>query len=335
MKKKILVTGACGFIGSHLVERLAKNKNYEVTALCYYNTSSSIGNLSFVDKRLQKKIKIIFGDIRSDDFINKIIKNKDIVVHLAALISIPYSYVSPKSYIDTNIVGTYNVLNSCMKNSVKKIIVTSTSEVYGTAQYVPIDEDHPLNSQSPYAASKVAADQIALSFKKSFNLPVIVARPFNTFGPRQSSRAIIPTLITQMINQKTFIKIGNINTKRDFTYIDDTIDGYIKLINSKKGIGEVINIAGGFEIEIKELIKVIKKQLNLKKLKIIFDKKRIRPKSSEVYRLLASNKKIKRMYKWRPKFKNLNEFNIAISKTIKWFKLSKKNRIDGSDIYKI
>ena len=216
------------------MERLAKNKNYEVTALCYYNTSSSIGNLSFVDKRLQKKIKIIFGDIRSDDFINKIIKNKDIVVHLAALISIPYSYVSPKSYIDTNIVGTYNVLNSCMKNSVKKIIVTSTSEVYGTAQYVPIDEDHPLNSQSPYAASKVSADQIALSFKKSFNLPVIVARPFNTFGPRQSSRAIIPTLITQMINQKTFIKIGNINTKRDFTYIDDTIDGYIKLINSKK-----------------------------------------------------------------------------------------------------
>ena len=282
-----------------------------------------------------KKIKIIFGDIRSDDFINKIIKNKDIVVHLAALISIPYSYVSPKSYIDTNIVGTYNVLNSCMKNSVKKIIVTSTSEVYGTAQYVPIDEDHPLNSQSPYAASKVSADQIALSFKKSFNLPVIVARPFNTFGPRQSSRAIIPTLITQMINQKTFIKIGNINTKRDFTYIDDTIDGYIKLINSKKGIGEVINIASGFEIEIKELIKVIKKQLNIKKLKIIFDKKRIRPKSSEVYRLLASNKKLKRMYKWRPKFKNLNEFNIAISKTIKWFKLSKKNRIDGSDIYKI
>ena len=222
-----------------------------------------------------------------------------------------------------------------MKNSVKKIIVTSTSEVYGTAQYVPIDEDHPLNSQSPYAASKVSADQIALSFKKSFNLPVIVARPFNTFGPRQSSRAIIPTLITQMINQKTFIKIGNINTKRDFTYIDDTIDGYIKLINSKKGIGEVINIASGFEIEIKELIKVIKKQLNIKKLKIIFDKKRIRPKSSEVYRLLASNKKIKKMYKWRPKFKNLNEFNIAISKTIKWFKLSKKNRIDGSDIYKI
>ncbi len=259
----------------------------------------------------------------------------DIVVHLAALISIPYSYESPKSYLDTNITGTYNILNACKKNSVKKIIITSTSEVYGTAQYVPIDEKHPLNSQSPYAASKVSADQLALSFNKSFNLPVVVARPFNTFGPRQSSRAIIPTLITQMINQKNFIRVGNIDTKRDFTFIEDTIDGFMTLINSNKGIGEVINIASGFEIEIKELITLIRKQLKIKKLKIIFDKKRIRPKTSEVYRLFASNRKIKKIYKWKPKYKDIKKFNVAISKTIKWFKLNKKITVKGSEDYKI
>tara|TARA_B100001248_G_C27391580_1_gene462692 strand:+ start:1921 stop:2928 length:1008 start_codon:yes stop_codon:yes gene_type:complete len=335
MKKKILVTGACGFIGSHLVEKLAKKNKYDVTALCYYNSSNSIGNLSYIHKKLLKKIKIIFGDVRSEDLTTNITKNKDIVVHLAALISIPYSYVSPKSYIDTNIYGTYNILNSCKNNSVKKIIITSTSEVYGTAQYVPIDEKHPLNSQSPYAASKVAADQIALSFKKSFNLPVLVARPFNTFGPRQSSRAIIPTLITQMINQKNFIKVGNINTKRDFTYIDDTINGFIKLINSKKIDADQINIASGFEIEIKNLIKVISNQLDIKKLRIIFDKKRIRPKNSEVYRLLASNKKIKKLYNWQPKYKNARNFSYAISKTIDWFKLNKNVSISNFHDYNI
>lgn len=335
MKKKILITGACGFIGSHLVEKLIKNNQYNVTALCFYNSSSSLGNLSFVNPKLLKKIKIIFGDIRSDDLINNITKNMDIVVHLAALISIPYSYESPKSYLDTNITGTYNILNACKKNSVKKIIITSTSEVYGTAQYVPIDEKHPLNSQSPYAASKVSADQLALSFNKSFNLPVVVARPFNTFGPRQSSRAIIPTLITQMINQKNFIRVGNIDTKRDFTFIEDTIDGFMTLINSNKGIGEVINIASGFEIEIKELITLIRKQLKIKKLKIIIDKKRIRPKTSEVYRLFASNRKIKKIYKWKPKYKHIKKFNVAISKTIKWFELNKKITVKGSEDYKI
>ena len=335
MKKNILVTGACGFIGSHLVEKLATNNNYSVTALCFYNSSNSIGNMKFIPKKILKKIKIIFGDIRGEDIVHKVTSKQDIVIHLAALISIPYSYESPKSYVDTNVIGTLNVLNSCKINKVKKVIVTSTSEVYGTAQYVPIDEKHPLNAQSPYAASKIAADQLSLSFYRSFDLPLIVARPFNTFGPRQSSRAIIPTLITQMIINKNFIQVGNISTKRDFTFIEDTINGFVSLINTSNIDGEVINIAGGFELKISQLIKLISKELEIIKLKIFIDKKRIRPDKSEVFRLLASNKKLQRITKWEPHYYNQKQFKAAINKTIDWFKENNELQDENVNKYNI
>ena len=335
MKIRILVTGACGFIGSHLVEKLAKNKKYKVTALCFYNSSNSIGNMRHIPKNILNKINIVFGDIRSEDFIQKITKGQDIVFHLAALISIPYSYRSPKSYIDTNLVGTYNIINSCKINKTKKIIVTSTSEVYGTAQYVPIDENHPLVAQSPYSASKIAADQLSISFQKTYNLPIIIARPFNTFGPRQSSRAIIPTLITQMIKNKNRIKVGNISTKRDFTFIDDTVDAFIKLINIKNCYGEIMNISSGYEIKISELIKLISKELKIKKLQVFIDKKRIRPKNSEVYRLLASSKKIKKFTNWKPYFNNKKKFISAINKTSKWLMVKKNLENHNTEIYNL
>ncbi len=320
MKQKILVTGACGFIGSHLVESLAKNKKNKVTALCFYNSTNSIGNMKFIPKKILNKINIIFGDIRGNDLILNIIKNQDIVIHLAALISIPYSYLSPKAYVDTNVKGTLNILEACKVNKVKRLIVTSTSEVYGSAKYVPIDEKHPLNAQSPYAASKIAADQLALSYYRSFDLPVVIARPFNTFGPRQSNRAIIPTLINQMNYNKNSIKVGNISTIRDFTYIYDTVNGFLNLLNAKNINGEIINIASGVEIKISNLIKIIQDIQGIKNLNIIIDKKRIRPNKSEVLRLLGSNLKMKKKSKWRPKFYNQKQFITAIKNTSEWFK---------------
>tara|TARA_B100000315_G_C14505357_1_gene554343 strand:- start:44 stop:1030 length:987 start_codon:yes stop_codon:yes gene_type:complete len=326
---RIFVTGADGFIGSHLTERLL-SLGHNVTALSYYNSFGFNGWLSEIKDK--NKLKIIYGDIRDYEFIEYHTKRTDIVFHLAALISIPHSYRSYNSFLETNVIGTTNLLTACNKNKVKRIVVTSTSEVYGSAQFIPIKENHPLNAQSPYAASKISADQISLSFYKSFNLPVLIIRPFNTFGPRQSTRAIIPTIITQALTKKN-LKLGNITTIRDFTYISDTINGFISTIKPRNIEGQIINIASGFEISIKDLIKEISSITGINK-KIYFDKKRIRPSKSEVNRLLGSNKKALRILNWKPKYQSRISFRKALKDTINWYK-NKKNltKFDPINLY--
>lgn len=323
-KKKILVTGAGGFIGSNLVEKLIK-KNFNVTALVQYSVDNNYGWLDKIDFK-KNKPKIITGDICDGIFVDKICKNIDYIIHLAALISIPYSYRSPLSYIHTNILGTTNLLDSCRKHKIKHFIHTSTSEVYGSAKYVPIDENHPLNAQSPYAASKIAADQICLSFHKSFNLPVTIIRPFNTFGPRQSLRAVIPTILYQT-NKKNSVQLGNINSKRDFTFVDDTVDAFILAINKKKTIGEVINLGTGHEFSIKDVLNATSKILN-KRINVITTKERFRPKKSEVNRLLSNNRKAKKILGWKPKFVGKKGFLEAIKLTLKWVKKQNKGKED-------
>ncbi len=313
----ILVTGACGFIGSHLVEKLVK-LNYNVKAFTNYNSQNSYGWIENIDSKILKNIEVISGDIRDYEFLNKKTKRVDAIIHLAALIGIPYSYHASRSYIDTNVTGTFNILDCAKNNYVSKIFVTSTSEVYGTAQKVPIDETHSLNAQSPYAASKIGADQLALSFNKSFGLPVTILRPFNTFGPRQSARAIIPTIISQILKSDK-IKLGNLTPKRDFTYVEDTVEAFVKALKANKISGEVINIGNNFEISIKDTLEIIK-EIYGKEVKLIKDKKRIRPKNSEVNRLLASTKKAQRLLKWKPQHAGKKGFRKGILKTINWFK---------------
>ena len=259
---KVLITGSEGFIGSHLTELLVKS-GYKVTALSLYNSFNNIGWLKNIDKKIFKKIKILNGDIRDNNLVDDIVKNKDVVINLAALIGIPYSYRSVESYVDTNVKGTMNLLNSAKKFRIK-FIQTSTSEVYGTAKYIPIDEKHPLSSQSPYAASKIAADQLCLSFFHSYKTPVTILRPFNTFGPRQSLRAVIPTIISQCLFNDGVIKIGNINTTRDFVYINDTVNAFKLAIKNKNILGEVTNIGNNFEISIKDIIKIVSEITNKK-----------------------------------------------------------------------
>ncbi len=325
-RKNILVTGSEGFIGSHLVEKLL-SLNYNVNVLVQYNSFNSIGWLRDIKKDLRKKLNVNFGDLRDSQCTDKICKNIDVVFNLAALISIPYSYNSTKSYIDTNVLGTNNILHSAMKFKVKKFIQTSTSEVYGTPKKVPIKEDHPLNAQSPYAATKIASDQLALSFYLSFGLPVTVIRPFNTFGPRQSLRAIIPTIIDQFIDEKNnVLKLGVIDTKRDFNFIDDIVDGFIKTINKRSIEGEVINIGSGKEYSINEIIQIVRK-ITGRNLKFFQEKVRIRPKKSEVQRLLANNKKALKLLNWKPKYSNTKSFENAIKITIDWARKNKKKEI--------
>ena len=325
----ILVTGSEGFIGSHLVERLL-DLGYKVKALIQYNSFSSLGWLKNIRN---KNLKLIFGDIRDSQCTDKICQDIDIIFNLAALISIPYSYRSTRSYIETNIVGTNNILHSALKFKVKRFIQTSTSEVYGTPLTVPIKESHPLNAQSPYAATKIASDQLAMSFYLSYGLPVTIIRPFNTFGPRQSLRAIIPTIISQFISKNNkFLRLGSIDTKRDFNFVSDIIDGFIKTINKKKIKGEVINIGSGKEYSIKEIVKIVEK-ISKKKLILVKDKKRLRPKKSEVYRLLADNKKAMRLLGWSPKFKNNQNFERAIKITYNWFKQNPDYKIINKQDY--
>ena len=315
-KDKILITGACGFIGSHLTEYLVK-KNFSIVAFDRYNINNSYGWLEKSD--LKNDIEFILGDIRDFDSVFKAMKNVKKCIHLAALIGIPYSYNSPLAYLKTNTEGTYNVLESAKILNINDIIITSTSEIYGSAQYSPMDENHPISPQSPYAASKVAADQLALSYFKSFDLPIKVARPFNVFGPRQSSRAIIPSIINQLIIGNK-LKIGNLSVSRDFTYVDDTIDGFYKIMKSKKIFGEIINIGSKNSIKIKEIIKMISVILD-RKTKIIVDSKRIRPNKSEVTKLVCNNKKIKLQLNWKSK----TSFNEGLKKTIKWNKKNLSN----------
>tara|TARA_Y100000741_G_scaffold364471_1_gene355596 strand:+ start:3540 stop:4529 length:990 start_codon:yes stop_codon:yes gene_type:complete len=314
--KKIFITGGSGFIGSHLTERLLK-RGHSVKVLVPYDIDTSLGWLKGIKN---KKLSVIHGDICDENFILANSKNIDTIVHLAALISIPYSYSSPYSYIKTNIEGTYNVLEAVKKNKIKRLIHTSTSEVYGSAQYSPIDEKHPLNPQSPYAASKVSADCLSLSYYKSFNLPVSIIRPFNTFGPRQSSRAVISAVISQCLLNNKEIHVGNINTMRDFTFVSDTVEGYVKAIETKKKIeGEVINLGTGKTVKIKKIINIVCKILKINP-KITIDKKRFRPTKSEVNLLISNNRKAKKLLNWKPEYSNQKGLENALRETILWFR---------------
>ena len=322
--KKIFVTGSEGFIGSHLVDLLVRKK-YKVKALVQYNSFNSWGWLETLDKKILEKIEIVLGDVRD---LNEMIfntKNQDAIIHLAALIGIPYSYIAPKSYIETNCIGTLNVMEAAKINKVKKIIHTSTSEVYGTAKYVPMDENHPINAQSPYSASKISADHIAQSFYNSFNLPVVVLRPFNTFGPRQSLRAVIPTIIGQALNNQK-IKVGNLKPTRDFNYVEDIVNGFYLTLKSKnkKIFGEVINLGTGYEVSIKNLLEIIKKISN-KKFSFQIENKRIRFKKSEVFRLKANNNKAKRLLRWKPKYSGVEGLSKALRLTYSWYLENNKN----------
>lgn len=317
--KKILLTGADGFIGSHLLEKLISN-NYNVKALVQYNSFNSFGWIDHIDKRLLKKTEVVLGDLRDPENINKITKDCSVVLHLGALISIPYSYSAVSSYLDTNVRGTLNILECCKKmNGKLKMIHTSTSEVYGSAKYVPIDENHPLQAQSPYAATKIAADKLAESFYKSFDLPITTIRPFNAFGPRQSNRAVIPSIINQIYNEKSFVKIGSLYPKRDFNYVSDICNAYLSAIKKDNIYGETFNIGSGYEISIDSLLKTLFKISGVTK-EIITDEIKIRPKKSEVDRLLADNKKAKKFLNWSPKFSGKKGLTKYLKITLDWFK---------------
>ncbi len=314
--KNILVTGSEGFIGSHLVELLVK-KEYNVKAFVFYNSFNNYGWLENIDKKILSNLEVITGDIRDYSLVEQACKKVDCVINLAALIGIPYSYKSPDSYIKTNTMGAMNIFEAAKKNNIHKIIHTSTSEVYGTPKKVPIKENFLINAQSPYAASKIAADQIAISFYKSFNLPVTVLRPFNTYGPRQSARAVIPTIITQILKSKK-LKLGNLDPTREFNYIDDTISAFELAIKNKKCVGEIINIGNGYDISIRKLVQITSKLLN-KKNKIQIDEKRIRVKNSEVMKLKSSNTKAKKLLNWKPKYSGIGGLKKGLQKTINWF----------------
>lgn len=293
---KILVTGADGFIGSHLTEELVY-RGYTVKAFVYYNSFNTWGWLDTLPKSVMDNVEVFPGDIRDPHGVETAMEGVDAVFHLAALIAIPFSYHSPDTYVDTNIKGTLNVLQAARKHSISRVLITSTSEVYGTAQYVPIDEKHPFQGQSPYSATKIGADRLAESFYRSFQLPVTIVRPFNTYGPRQSARAVIPTIITQLLSGKTEIKLGALSPTRDFNYVKDTVNGFIEIYQSEKTIGEEINIATQKEISIGELAQELIRQIN-PSARIICDEQRIRPKDSEVNRLLGCNEKLLRLTEW-------------------------------------
>jgi len=315
--KKILITGAGGFIGSHLTEALAQ-KGFDVRAFVLYNPYNSWEWLDQSPLEINKNIEIIPGDIRDPYGVKKAMEGCDVVFHLAALIAIPYSYYSPDSYVDTNVKGTLNVLQAAKELQIKKVIHTSTSEVYGTAQYVPITEEHPLEGQSPYSATKIAADQLAMSFYYSFETPVSIIRPFNTFGPRQSARAVIPTIIAQIVNGNRKIKLGALHPTRDFSYIEDTVEGFIATASSSVTTGEIINIGNNFEISIQDTVKLIAEVMSVD-IEIETEEERIRPEKSEVDRLLADNTKAKRILGWSPRYKGYDGFKDGLSKTVDWF----------------
>ncbi|MBK7666223.1 MAG: SDR family NAD(P)-dependent oxidoreductase [Sphingobacteriaceae bacterium] len=314
MSKKVLVTGADGFIGSHLTEYLL-DSGFEVRAFVLYNSFNSYGWLDTLPKEKLSRIEIFAGDVRDPNGVRVAMEGIDTVYHLAALIAIPYSYHSPDNYVDVNIKGTLNILQAARLLNTKRVLVTSTSEVYGTAQYVPIDEKHPFQGQSPYSATKIGADRMAESFYRSFNMPVTIVRPFNTFGPRQSARAVIPTIITQLLNGETEIKLGDTTPTRDLLYVKDTVDGFLKIANSEKTIGQEINIATQSEISIHDLAVKLIAQIN-PAAKIIEDDVRKRPEKSEVFRLFGSNQKLKELTNWKQNF----TLDQGLNETINWFK---------------
>lgn len=329
IKQRVLITGADGFIGSHLTEALV-NQGYDVRAFVYYNSFNSYGWLDTLSAETQSKIDFFAGDIRDPNGVREAMKGIDIVYHLAALIAIPFSYHSPDSYIDTNVKGTLNVLQAARDNKVERILVTSTSEVYGTAQFVPITELHSKQPQSPYSASKIGADAIADSFFRSFDLPVTTVRPFNTFGPRQSARAVIPTIIIQLLNGAEEIKLGDVTPTRDLLYVKDTIDGFLKIAECKDLIGEEVNIATQSEISIGDLAQILINEIN-SKAKIITDDIRLRPKKSEVFRLFGSNEKLKSLTRWQQN----STLEEGLRETIIWFRNSENLKSYKSDIYNV
>ena len=314
--KNILITGAEGFIRSHLTELLVR-RGYNVKSFVFYNSFNSYGWLENSEKKIIDSLEIITGDIRDYGLIEEVSKNVDCIINLAALIGIPYSYKSPDSYLQTNTIGAMNIFQAAKKNNIEKIIHTSTSEVYGTPKKTPIKESFLINAQSPYAASKIAADQIALSFYKSYNLPITILRPFNTYGPRQSARAIIPTIITQNLKSKN-LKLGNLDPTREFNYVEDTIEAFRLAISNKKCVGEIINVGNGFDISIKKLVLMTNKLMN-KKNKIIIEKIRKRVVASEVMKLKSCNKKAIKILKWTPKYSGIKGLENGLKKTIEWF----------------
>jgi NAD dependent epimerase/dehydratase len=327
--KKFFAIGADVFIGSHLTEKLLL-QGYNVKAFIYYNSFNSWGWLDTLEKNVLNEIEVFAGDIRDPNGVRTAIQGCDSVFHLAALIGIPFSYHSPDSYVDTNIKGTLNILQAALKLDVKRVLITSTSEVYGTAQFIPITEEHPCQGQSPYSATKIGADSLAESFYRSFELPVTIVRPFNTYGPRQSARAVIPTIITQLLNGNNEIKIGALTPTRDFAFISDTVNGFIEIAKSEKTIGEKINIATQSEISIGNLTQMIINIIN-PKAKIIQDHKRLRPEKSEVQRLLGSNKKLKELTNWKQNYL-LEE---GLKETIDWFSNKENLKQYKADIYNV
>lgn len=327
--KTVLVTGADGFIGSHLVEELLE-EGAIVKAFVYYNSFNSWGWLEVLPKNLLQKVQIFSGDIRDPNGVRTAMKDVDIVFHLAALIAIPFSYHSPDSYIDTNIKGTLNVIQAAKDIGIQRVLITSTSEVYGTAQFIPITELHPKQPQSPYSASKIGADCIADSFYRSFNLPVTIVRPFNTYGPRQSARAIIPTIITQLLNGVTEIKLGDTTPTRDLLYVKDTVRGFVEIAKSDSLIGHECNIATQSEISIAQLAYEIITQVNPNAV-IITDEQRFRPEKSEVFRLYGSNEKLRSNTKWEQKY----SLEYGLKETIEWFKQPENIKKYKAEIYNI
>lgn len=313
----VLVTGADGFIGSHLTEALVRD-GFKVKALVQYNSFNSWGWLDESPREIKENLEVIPGDVRDFHSINLAFKNCDAALHLAALVAIPYSYSAPDSYVETNVKGTLNVLQAARNQNLKRLIHISTSEVYGTARNVPIQEDHPLQGQSPYAASKIAADQLAFSFYSSFDLPVVTVRPFNTYGPRQSARAIIPTIISQILSGSNELQVGSMMPTRDFSYVDDTVSGMIAALKGVGGLGEVFNLGSNFEISVGETIGLIKEIMN-SNINVVSSDSRKRPVKSEVERLWAENKKARETFLWEPRYTEINGFRSGLIKTIDWF----------------
>ena len=318
MTKKILVTGADGFIGSHLTEALV-SQGYDVRAFVLYNSFGSWGWLDRCEADVKGMFEVFAGDIRDPHGVKAAMKGCDAVLHLAALIAIPYSYHSPDTYVDTNIKGTLNVVQAARELSVQRVVHTSTSEVYGTARFVPITEDHPLQGQSPYSASKIGADQIAMSFQASFGTPVTVLRPFNTYGPRQSARAVIPTIITQIAAGQRRIKLGAVHPTRDFNFVSDTVAGFIAALDAERAVGEVINLGSNFEISIGDTAQAIAEVMGVQ-IELVTDDQRLRPEASEVERLWAANTKARKLLGWQPAYGGRDGFLRGISETVAWFR---------------
>lgn len=331
-KELVFVSGADGFIGSHLTEALVSSGKYRVRALAQYNSQNSLGWLDSSPALSSPNLEVITGDVRDHGFIAGVLAGADSVMHLAALIAIPHSYSSPESYVQTNVLGTLNLLEAARAHGVKRFIHTSTSETYGTAKTVPISEEHPLTAQSPYSATKIAADKLVESFHLSFDMPVVTVRPFNTYGPRQSARAVIPTVISQILSGSTEIHLGAISPTRDFSFVADTVAGFEAVLGSSEGLGETFNLGSGFEISIKDLVELVAEIMGLE-VNIVSDEARFRPENSEVERLLADTSKVRRAFDWKPTYAGLEGFKIGLEKTVDWFKKPENRARYKADVY--